>query len=97
MVKLIYLDGEAYQLVRQIKENLVKDNMEGLKAWRDMLHCDHVLKYQGSYLMVRRVTDAEVVEEEEWDEDHALDLVMNDMVKDLTEEDLKEVSETVGD
>ena len=29
--------------------------------------------------------------EEEWDEDHALDLVMNDMVKDLTEEDLKEV------
>ena len=29
--------------------------------------------------------------EEEWDEDHALDLVMNDIVKDLTEEDLKEV------
>ena len=29
--------------------------------------------------------------EEEWDEDHALDLVMNDMVKDLTEEELKEV------
>ena len=29
--------------------------------------------------------------EEEWDEDHALDLVMNDMVKDLTEEDLKEI------
>jgi len=27
--------------------------------------------------------------EEEWDEDHALDLVMNDMVKDLTEEDTK--------
>ena len=27
--------------------------------------------------------------EEEWDEDHALDLVMNDMVKDLTEEDIK--------
>ena len=29
--------------------------------------------------------------EEEWDEDHALDLVMNDMVKDLTEEDIKEI------
>ena len=26
-----------------------------------------------------------------WDEDHALDMVMNDMVKDLTEEDLKEI------
>ena len=31
------------------------------------------------------------IEEEEWDEDHALDLVMNDMVQDLTEEDLKEI------
>jgi|11BtaG_2_1085332.scaffolds.fasta_scaffold01487_1 hypothetical protein len=28
---------------------------------------------------------------EEWDEDHALDMVMNDMVQDLTEEDLKEI------
>jgi len=29
--------------------------------------------------------------EEDWDEDHALDLVMNDMVKDLTDEDIKEI------
>jgi hypothetical protein len=29
--------------------------------------------------------------EDEWDEDHALDMVMNDMVQDLTEEDLKEI------
>jgi len=29
--------------------------------------------------------------EDEWDEDHALDMVMNDMVKDFTEEDLKEI------
>ena len=32
-------------------------------------------------------------DEEEFDEDHALDLVMNDMVEDLTEEDLEEVAE----
>ena len=38
-------------------------NMEGLKAWRDMLYCDHVLKYGGKYLMVRRVYDAEIIEE----------------------------------
>ena len=31
------------------------------------------------------------IEEDEWDEDHALDMVMNDMVQDLTEEDLKEI------
>jgi len=63
MVKLIYLDNEYYQLVRQIKVEQVNGNMQGLKAWREMLHCDHVLKYQGMYLMVRRVLDAEVVKD----------------------------------
>ena len=62
MVKLIYLDGEYYQLVRDIKVEQVMGNMEGLKAWKDRLHCDHVLKYKGKYLMVRRVLDAEIVE-----------------------------------
>ena len=62
MVKLIYLDGEYYQLVRDIKVEQVMGNMDGLKAWRDMLHCDRVLKYQGKYLMVRRVLDAEIIE-----------------------------------
>ena len=61
MVKLIYLDGEYYQLVREIDVQRVMGNMEGLKAWRDMLHCDHVLKYSGKNLMVRRVKDAEIV------------------------------------
>jgi len=63
MVKLIHLDGEYYQLVRDINVEQVMGNMDALKAWRDMLHCDHVLKYQGKYLMVRRVLDAEVIEE----------------------------------
>lgn len=62
MVKLIHLDGEYYQLVRDIKVEQVMGNMDGLKAWRDMLNCDHVLKYQGKYLMVRRVLDAEIIE-----------------------------------
>tara|TARA_R110000796_G_C14211684_1_gene393342 strand:- start:25 stop:213 length:189 start_codon:yes stop_codon:yes gene_type:complete len=61
MAKLIFLDGEYYQLVRQIKVERVNGNMEGLKAWKDRLHCDHVLKYQGMYLMVRRVFDAEII------------------------------------
>jgi hypothetical protein len=62
MVKLIYLDNEYYQLVREINQEQVLGNMDSLKAWRDMLHCDHVLKYQGKYLMVRRVLDAEIIE-----------------------------------
>jgi len=61
MVKLIFLDGEYYQLVRQIDVEQVMGNMDGLKAWRDMLQCDHVLKYQGKYLMVRRVLDAKII------------------------------------
>lgn len=32
--------------------------------------------------------------EEEWDEDHALDMVMNDMVKDLTDDDIEEIINT---
>ena len=63
MVKLIFLDNEYYQLVRQIKVEQVNGNMEGLKAWRDMLKCNHVLKYQGEYLMVRTVDDVEIIKE----------------------------------
>jgi len=33
------------------------------------------------------------LEDEEWDEDHALDMVMNDMVSDLSEEDIKTIVE----
>jgi hypothetical protein len=61
MVKLVYLNNEYYQLVREISEEQVNGNMEGLKAWRDMNHCDHVLKYQGKYLLVRLVKDAEII------------------------------------
>ena len=64
MAKLIYLDSNYYQLVREIKIEQVNNNMDGLKAWRDMLKCDHVLRYQEKYLMVRKVLDAEIIEEE---------------------------------
>ena len=60
MVKLICLNNIYYQLVRSITIEQVDGNMEGLKAWRDRLHCDHVLKHQNQYLMVRKVEDVEV-------------------------------------
>lgn len=31
--------------------------------------------------------------EEDWDEDHALDMVLNSMVEDMTEEEIKEMTE----
>ena len=61
MVRLINLNGEYYQLVREISVEQVGGNMEGLKAWRDMNNCDHVLKYQGKYLLVRCVKDAAIL------------------------------------
>lgn len=60
MVKLINLRGEYFQLVRSISVDQVNGNMEGLKAWRDMLYCDHVLKHENRYLMVRKVVEAEI-------------------------------------
>ena len=30
---------------------------------------------------------------EEWDEDHALDMVLNSMIEDMTEEEIKEITE----
>lgn len=57
MNQLIEFNGKMYVLVRRIKIDQVNGNMEGLKAWRDMLHCDHVLKHQEWFLMVRFVDD----------------------------------------
>ena len=57
--EIIEFNGKMYQLVRTIKQEQVGTNMEGLKAWRDYLHCDHVLKHNDHFLMVRYVDDIE--------------------------------------
>tara|TARA_R100000951_G_scaffold14928_1_gene11684 strand:- start:2695 stop:2856 length:162 start_codon:yes stop_codon:yes gene_type:complete len=48
-----------YELVRSIRVEQVNGNMEGLRAWRDKLGCDHVLRHQDHFLMVRFVDDIE--------------------------------------
>ena len=55
--EVIEFNGKMYQLIRTIKVDQVNGNMEGLKAWRDMLHCDHVLRHNEHFLMVRFVKD----------------------------------------
>jgi len=55
--EIVEFNGKLYQLVRTIKVSQVNGNMEGLKAWRDFLHCDHVLRHNDHYLMVRFVDD----------------------------------------
>lgn len=57
--QLVEFNGKMFQVVRTIKAEQVNGNMEGLKAWRDYLHCDHVLKHNDMFLMVRFVDDIE--------------------------------------
>ena len=57
--KIVEFNGKMYELVRSIKVEQVNGNMEGLRAWRDKLGCDHVLRHQDHFLMVRFVDDVE--------------------------------------
>ena len=57
--KIVEFNDKLYYLVRTIKVSQVNGNMVGLKAWKEMLHCDHVLKHNEYYLMVRYVDDIE--------------------------------------
>jgi len=38
-------------------------NMDVLKAWRDYLGCDHVLRHNDRYLLVQTIQDA-IIEDE---------------------------------
>lgn len=57
--EIVEFNGKLYQLVRTISIEQVNGNMEGLKAWRDYLNCDHVLKHNNLFLMVRFIDDIE--------------------------------------
>jgi len=57
--KIVEFNDKLYYLVRTIRVSQVNGNMVGLKAWKEMLHCDHVLKHNEYYLMVRFVDDIE--------------------------------------
>ena len=61
MTKLVKFNDTWYQLVRSVKVSQVGENMDGLKAWRDYLNCDHVLRNGDHYLMVRFVEEAKII------------------------------------
>jgi len=57
--RIVEFNGKLYQLIRTISVDQVNGNMDGLKAWRDYLACDHVLRHGNKFLMVRFVDDIE--------------------------------------
>ena len=70
-------------------------------AFNNAIKVDRVIVDKQKIIRKRELYDEEPEEEEiddsdaeEWDEDHALDLVMNDMVKDFTEEDIQKIIDT---
>ena len=59
MYPIVEFNNKAYQLVRRIAVEQVNGNLDALRAWKEMLHCDHVLKHNGYYLMVNFINDIE--------------------------------------
>jgi|EP01052_Picozoa_sp_SAG31_P045580 hypothetical protein len=64
MKKLFYNNDTYYVVLREIKVHQVSNsngsiNMEVLKAWRDYLNGDHVLRVNDSYLICETVDEPE--------------------------------------
>ena len=71
MNKRFYTHNEKLFLVlKEVHENKVKDkdgspNLEFLKAWRDWIGADHVLRVSHSYLLCETVQELEFEEVKE--------------------------------
>jgi hypothetical protein len=64
MKKLFYNNDTYYVVLRELKVHQVSNsngsiNMEVLKAWRDYLNGDHVLRVNDSYLICETVDEPE--------------------------------------
>ena len=64
MKKLFYNNDTYYVVLRELKVHQVNNsngsiNMEVLKAWRDYLNGDHVLRVNDSYLICETVDEPE--------------------------------------
>ena len=66
---LKYVNNDAYVVKREIKiDSFVGKgqhslNMEWVKAWRDWLQCNHVLKTQTHFIFWQRIEDAKEIED----------------------------------
>ena len=55
--RVIEINGKLYIVKRTISEAQVNGNIEGLKAWTEMLGCDRSFKNNGVYYIVKDITD----------------------------------------
>jgi len=66
MIQLYQHNDNWYKIIRSIRIHNVSDkngnlDMEYLKAWRDYLRGDHVLRHNDVFLICETVQDAEIV------------------------------------
>lgn len=63
MKQLFKFNDKLYVIVRDMATHNFENsngsiNMEVLKAWRDEMGCDHVLRHNDRYLLVQTIQDA---------------------------------------
>ena len=58
---LIQHKDDLYMVLRSIPIDRFKDNLEIVKACRDWLEADHVLKLKGNFLFVEEIKDLEII------------------------------------
>jgi hypothetical protein len=68
MKQLFKFNDKLYVIVRDMATHNFENsngsiNMEVLKAWRDHLGCDHVLRHNDRYLLVQTIQDAIIDED----------------------------------
>ena len=61
--EVIEVRGNIYLVIRKIKESQVNGNIDGLKAWREMLHCDRMFNSNGFYYLVQDIKDINIENE----------------------------------
>ena len=61
--EVIEVRGNIYLVIRKIKESQVNGNIDALKAWREMLHCDKMFNNNGIYYLVQDITDIKIENE----------------------------------
>ena len=62
MYKIFPHQGNLYKVLRQIPfHGFEKWGMDGVKAWRDYLGADHVLKTQTHFMFCETIQEAQVI------------------------------------
>ena len=61
--RLFNHQGKHYRILREIPFiNFDKGGMDKIKAWRDFLGADHVLKSRTHYMFCETIQEAEIVD-----------------------------------